>query len=278
MTSHILHRRAWIARSGLALALALAIAGSAAAADELRIGGTGSALGTMRTLAEAYVRQHPGTTFVVLPSLGSSGGIKAAIVGAVDVAVSARPASEAEARGGAKGFELGRTPFVFVTSPANPARGVALRELVDIYAGRQERWPDGSRIRLVMRPTGDSDHEALQGMSPAMREAVAAAERRPGMVVALTDQDAADSAEQIPGALGPSTLALVRSERRALKVLPIDGVVPDAASLADGSYRWSKPVFLVIGEPLRPGVAAFLAFVRSSEGRALLQTTGYWVN
>jgi phosphate transport system substrate-binding protein len=261
----------------LAAALCMAMAAGMAQADEIKIGGTGAALGTMQMLADAFAKRHPGSKLTVLPSMGSGGGIKAVLAGATQVAVSARPLTEAETKAGGAELAYGRTPFVFATSASSKASGVTTQDLVDIYRGTTEQWPDGSKIRLVMRPLGDSDSEVIKAISPAMRDAKTAAEQRKGMLFTVTDQETAIAIESTPGGLGPSTLALLLSERRHLKALSLDGVIPDAKSLANGSYPLYKQMFIVTGPHSPSAALAFVAFVRSVDGRAILQQAGHWV-
>lgn len=260
----------------LAAALATVLAAGAVQADELKLAGTGAALATMQALADAYAKRQPDSRITVLPSVGSSGGIKAVLAGAAQIGVSARPLKESEAKAGAAAFEYGRTPFVFAVAASSKASGLTTQNLVDIYAGKLEQWPDGSRIRVVMRPLGDSDTDIIKAISPAMREAKTAAERRPGMLFTVTDQESATAIETTPGGLGPTTLALVLSEKRALKALALDGVVPDGKALASGKYPHYKQMFIVTG-PKSPAAALdFVAFVGSATGRAILQQTGHW--
>ena len=249
----------------------------AAPAQELKIGGTGAGLATMRLLGDAFVRQNPGVTIEVLPSLGSGGGVKALLAGVVQLAVISRPLQDKEIAAGAVAQEYGRTPFVFATHRATKVRGISVNDLVEIYSGRQERWPDGTPIRLVLRPVGDSDSEALKAISPAMREAKTAAEQRKGMFFAVTDQDAADALEKMPGSLGPTTLALVLSERRELKILPLEGVTPEVRSLADGSYGLYKTMLLATGPKSPAAAKAFVEFARSPAAREILAKNGHWV-
>lgn len=202
-------RRALIALMALTLLLG---AGAQAQAQELKLGGTGAALGSMQLLAQAYARTRPELRLSVLPSMGSGGGIKAVLAGAIQVALSSRPLSAAEVQAGAVAVEYGRTPFVFATAVGNPVAGITSQNLVDFYAGKADTWPDGSKLRLVLRPIGDSDSETIKAISPAMRDAKDLAEQRKGMVFAVTDQETASALEKIPGALGPSTLALLLSE------------------------------------------------------------------
>lgn len=262
---------------GAAALIGLAACATAARAEEIRIGGTGSALGTMQLLASAYVERHPRISAVVLPSLGTSGGIKALRAGAIQIALSSRPLKDTEASAGAVATEYGRTPFIFATGSTNKLSSITTSKLAEIYAGKAEQWPDGSKIRLVLRPVGDSDTETIKSMSPAMRDAKTAAEQRPGMLFTVTDQDTADSIEKVPGALGPSTLALMLSEKRAFKALALDGVVPDAQSITDGRYPLFKTMFMITGANPSPAVQGFVAFVRSPAGREILAKTGHWV-
>ena len=264
----------WARISWVALALTLT---SAAQAQEIKIGGTGAALGTMQRLAHAYANTLADATITVLPSMGSGGGIKAVLAGAIQIGVSSRPLSEAETRAGAVSVEYGRTPFVFATSAGNKVTGITTQSLADFYAGKVEQWPDGSRVRLVLRPIGDMDSETIKAMSPAMREAKLAAEQRKGMLFTVTDQETASAIEKTPGALGPSTLALMVSEKRALKALTLDGVGPSVQNIANGSYPLVKQLLMVTGPKTPPEALAFVSFVQSAAGREILHQTGHWV-
>jgi phosphate transport system substrate-binding protein len=142
------------------------------AAEVLRIGGTGSTLGGMQRLADAFRSQHPDIDLVILPSLGSGGGIKALIAGKTDLSVSARPMNAAEAAAGLVEHEYARTPLVFATHLNTAADGVTLAQVANAYRGDVASWPDGSRLRLVMRPPSEADTAFADAVSE-MDEAAA---------------------------------------------------------------------------------------------------------
>ena len=270
-----------VAARSFAVALAcsgvLAWASFAGATDEIKVGGTGSALGAMRLLADAYEKAEPGTKVAVLPSLGSGGGIKALLAGAIEVAVSSRALREKERSQGAAVLEYARTPFVFATAAATNATGINLGELPGIYSGRIRNWPDGTRIWLVLRPKADSDSALINNISPEVRAAVAEARERPGLLFAVTDQECAMALEKHIGSFGPSTLALILAEQRNLKALRINDVEPSVRNLAVGTYPYYKSLWIVTTPKTPKAARAFIAFVQSKTGRNILIQSGHVV-
>lgn len=241
----------------------------------LKIGGTGITLGAMRLLGSAFEKTNPGISVTVLSSLGSTGGIKAAVSDAVDIGVSARPPTDGERSKGAFAVEYGRAPLVFAVSRTVSATNITMAQLIDIYSGRLHEWPDGIPIRLILRPAGDIVTILLKSISPRMKDAVTAAERRPGMLFALTDQDNIENIDRVPGSLGPTTLNQIVTDAPQLRALKLNGVEPSAAALADGSYRYYHTYYLVTGKAPSPLAERFIAFVQSERGRKILADTGH---
>ena len=144
-----------------------------------------------------------------------------------------------------------------------------------IYAGKKTTWDDGSPIRLILRPEGESDLEILRGMSKEMAAAVNIALRRKGMIYAMNDQESADAIERTPGAFGALTLTMATSENRSIRVLPLDGVIPTRKSLHDGIYPHSKDFFFITGKATSEAARRFIEFARSREGAAILSRAGF---
>jgi len=256
---------------------ALAWTSITGAADEIKIGGTGSALGAMRLLAQAYEKFDRGTKVSVLPSLGSSGGIKAVLAGAIEVGVSSRALRTKEQSQGVIALEYARTPFVFATAETTKATGINLTELAAIYSGKIRRWPDGTRIWLVLRPKADSDSALIDSISPEVKAAVAEARERPGLLFAVSDQECAMALEKHTGSFGPSTLALILAENRKLKALRINDIEPSVSTLEAGRYPYYKSLYLITTSKTPEAARRFIAFVQSKAGRDILSQTGHGV-
>lgn len=257
--------------------MALLIGGPAAAQAELKIGGTGNALGTMRLLGDAYGKQNPAVKVTVLPSLGSSGALKALPKSAIDIGLVSRTLTDEERAAGLMASEYARSPLVFAVSTKSKVGAITLEQVADIYMGKLAAWPDGSQVRPVLRQSGDDNTRQVKKISPAMEKALSAAELRPGMPFATTDQEAADKTESIPGALGVTTLSLINSESRGMRALTLNGVEPTAGNAASGKYPLAKSFFVVTRTDQSADVKRFLAFLHSPAGRGILVRAGHWI-
>jgi phosphate transport system substrate-binding protein len=258
--------------AGIGATFAMAAVG--AYADSIKIGGTGTGLGAMKMMAQEFNKSRPDAQLIVTPSLGSTGAIRAALAGAVDIGISARPLTPEESRQGASARAYARTPFVVATGAKNNSTSLTLPQLAQIFSGKITRWPDGGPIRLVIRPVSDADTIAMKAFSAEMNTAITVSQARKGLRIADTDQDNADALEQLPGSLGATTLTQIVTENRALKPLALDGAAPTLESLAAGRYRYSKTLYLVTGRDPSPLAKEFVAFIRSPAGQAVLARSG----
>jgi len=242
--------------------------------ETIKIGGTGGAYGVMKEVAAAFQKKHPQVRFYFTPSLGSTGGVKAVLAGALDLGMSARPLMAEEVSQGAVAVEFGRTPIMLVTSHQGAEINFTLKEIASLYAGEIKSYPGGAPIRLILRPMVDSDTEFLLSLSPEIAAAVRQAHAREGMIVATTDLDNANAMEKIKGALSWMTLTQLISEKRPFTLLQINGVKPSLETLASGAYPYSKPFSVVTGATPTPLAKAFIEFLTSAAGREILSQNG----
>lgn len=236
------------------------------------MGGTGAATALLPHIFAEF-RHGDEIKLDVIPGIGHSGGLSAAAEGVLDVAVAGRALNAQELALGLTPVLAFRTPFGLVTSRFG-TDGFISSEVAGIFNSASARWADGSPIRIIMRPKSDTDSMVLGQMFPDMAAALEQARHRPEIPTAATDQDNAQLAEQVPGSLAGATFTQIKMERRKLRFLPIDGVEPSPENLERGSYPYQKTLYLVL--PARRSAAAerFVAFMRSTEGKAALRATG----
>jgi phosphate transport system substrate-binding protein len=254
------------------LAAALIGPGNAAFAETLRIGGTGAATGMLPKIAAA-IPAGEDITIEVIPSLGSGGGLLAVEEAALDIAVSGRPLKSDEKARGLTQAAVIRTPFVLATSYRQP-NGFKSNEIADIYRSTRASWPDGTLIRIILRPKSDSDTPHLAAMFPGMAAAMDVARLRPDIPIAATDQDNLALAEQVSGSLAGSSLTQVQTEQRNLRLIAINGVAPSLDAFESGAYPFGKFLYFVLPARKNPAAERFIAFLNSPPGQRTLRETG----
>lgn len=241
-------------------------------AETVTVGGVGSLSPLFNILGKEYARKNPGVEIVVVhPPLGSSGGLRALAAGKVDIALVGRTLKPEEA-GQAKPWL--QTPLVLATS-GGKTKGLSRAQLADIYAGRRTAWDDGKPIRLVLRGAHESETQSLRAMAPEIDVAVGEALKRPGLPVAENDIEAIEMLDRIYGALGTTTLGLIKAEGARLDLVPIDGVKPSVTALSNGSYPWRRLYYLVSRPTPPPTAAAFLAYLNSPAAWAIARKLDY---
>jgi phosphate transport system substrate-binding protein len=255
-----------------ALALAAALTASSASAETLRVSGTGGATAAMQHIALAF-DAATGIKMEVIPSLGSSGAMRALAAGALDVVISARPLNPDEIAKGFVEILFARTALVFITSHA-PPNDLKRGDLTRMFTSLDPKWADATPISIILRTKLDGDVLLLSSLIPEMRAAIDAARRRPDLPIAATDQDSIELAERLPGSLVQAGLSQVIMEKRKVHLVSLDGVAPSLENLKSGKYPYPKPFYLVL--PLKKNAAAerLVDYLQSADGRAVLSRTG----
>ncbi len=252
--------------------LATAIA-DPAAAEVLRTGGTGSMELAMQRLSTAFHADRPDSKLEFIPSLGSAGAIAAVVDGQLDFAVTGRPPTVKEATHSLTAVLIARTPFGLVSSQPSPG-DVRSDAIAALFANPHSKWPDGTPVRVVLRPPSENDAALMDRMFPKLGEAIEHLRLRNEIPLAATDQDNVAIAGRIAGSLAAATLTQMLMEKPSLQFLSIDGVAPTLENFERGSYPYGKDIYLVFATGEHPTLDRFLAFVRSAEGERLLHETG----
>jgi phosphate transport system substrate-binding protein len=262
--------RFWFTRC-LCVCISTALFALAQGGEILRVGGTGAGLGGLQALAKVYELRHPERSVRILPSIGSTGGIRAVLEGRLDVGCVSRPLLPEERGPGLAELPWATTAYVFATQSATPAEPLTLAGIEDIYAGRRTHWKDGRPIRLILRPKSDTAHAYLTGFTPGMRAALDRAHALPGVCIGLTDQAALAHLEQTPGSFGTTVLGLIASEGRRVQALTVDGINP-----TQRTYPFVLALTLVHrNDRSSPAIRAFLDFAFSKEAQSILIKAGY---
>ena len=234
--------------------------------DDVIVAGSTSIQPFADKWAEVFMEKRPGLG-VTVQGGGSSAGIQACKSGACQVGMSSRElkADEKDLRE----IVIARDGLAIIVHPSSPVRGATIAQVKQIFSGDLTNWkflggPD-KEITVVTREEGSGTRGAFQdlvmGKTRIFRGAIT--EDSNGTVREIVAHD--------PHSIGFISLGLVNEQVRALA---LDGVAGNEANIRNGAYKLVRPfLFLTRGEP-SAAAKAFIDFVLSDEGQALVKKDG----
>ncbi|WP_373740526.1 PstS family phosphate ABC transporter substrate-binding protein [Neisseria sp.] len=206
------------------------------------------------------------------------------IKGETDIIFVAEP-SDAQVKAAAaagKTFKLtpiGKEAFVFFVNKQNPVGNLSTEQVVGIYSGRLKNWrevggPDQA-IRAFQRNENSGSQTALQkimGGTPLMEPPYEDRMQNMGGIV----KGVADY-RNYENALGFSFRYYTQTmlNNNQIKLLNINGIAPTRENIANNSYPYAKEFYAVTAGNETPAVKQFIEWIKSPQGRELINKTGY---
>jgi len=167
-----------------------------------------------------------------------------------------------------------KTPLVFVVNKSSSVNSISLNEIIDFYNGNNYYWPDGERCRPVLRPLHDSETIKLKKLLPELAPAIDKILGVKGINITQTSQENANVIDIIPGSFGYTTLSLILSEKRTLKVLRFNDIEANLRNLHNGLYPLYKELQIVIKAEKQETRDKFIAYIFSQKGQQILRQLG----
>ena len=182
---------------------------------------------------------------------------------------------------------IGREAFVFFVNSKNPVTNLTVEEIQGIYTGKITNWKEvGGKnqvIRAFQRAENSGSQSALQRLMQGLPLIEPEKEDRISAMDGIIRQVA--SYRNYPNALGFSfrfyATEMVTDDE--IRLLALDGVEPTRESIRDGSYPISSEFYAVTAAPVGQAareendlrLSAFLEWILSEQGQAIVEETGY---
>ncbi|NIN66783.1 MAG: solute-binding protein [Anaerolineae bacterium] len=214
-------------------------------------------------LADAYAERHEYATFDVVAN--SSGlGLEALRDGLADVALVTRELAPEEVEGLAAAV-IAYDAVAILVNDQNPVGSLSVRELRDIFSGDILVWSDvgGEEvdIQVLSREDGSGTREAFEEMVMGGKSVTLTA------IVIPSSQGVGEYVGNDPVAIGYDSAVAVPD---GVKALSIDGVRPDLKAVMERDYALIRPLTLVTQGNPDDEVQAFVDFVLSPAGQAIV--------
>ncbi len=252
----------------------------------LRIAGSTSMQPVLFALTSEYSRQHPSIRFD-LRGGGSSVGEERADTRQVALGASSLPTSESITMTvpGVR-THLSRTPIgldalAIIVHPSNELTDLTLLNLRDLYSGDVIDWEalgsNNGEILLVSREDGSGSRALFEQRVMGDKSVSLTA------VVMPTSADVVNYVALNPQAIGYVSRAHVlpwlettgeqttSSTGKAVRVVPVEGLLPTLENVRSQQYRLIHPLFLVSRGQPQGQARLFIDFVLSPAGQAIVQ-------
>jgi phosphate transport system substrate-binding protein len=287
-------RRLWLVCQ-IAISLTLLVAGCAcqhssspngtSAAEAIENKGSDTLVNLALKWAEVYMQEHPDVRLSVTGG-GSGTGIAAMINGTVDIANASRAMKQEEIEAAeANGitpveFTVARDAIAVVVHPSNPADGLTLQQISDIYTGKIDNWRqvggEDRPIVLLSRESNSGTHVYFLENVIRLGEDSALL-FSPDTLLMPSSEGISAEVRQNPNAIGYDGLGYVTPDQKMLAVArDEDGpyVLPSIDTVNAGTYPISRPLYMyTAGEPTGR-VKAYMDWVLD-EGQALVAELGF---
>ncbi|MBX7213417.1 MAG: substrate-binding domain-containing protein [Thermoflexales bacterium] len=239
---------------------------------QLRVAADASLGPLPRALLDAYSSVRPNAGFAV-QTMNAAAALEAVSTGRVDLALVGSAVDGSASTLWTR--EFGYEGIAVIAHPGNPLTTLTLPQLRDIFSGARSRWSDVGAptlgdIDLAVRDPGDSGRAAFDA------QVMGNVRLSSNALILSSFEIAINLAAAQPTAISYAPASrLTGTVTNQVKVLAIDGLLPNAAGIANGSYPIARP--LQIATRAEPGGEAreLVAWVLSAPGQRILTSHGF---
>lgn len=196
-------------------------------------------------------------------------GYTALVDGETDIFFCAAPSEDQKQYAEEKGVELVYVPigleaFVFFVNANNPVDGLTTEQIRGIYAGDYKNWADlGGANRVinpVTRPPGSGSQSAMESFMGEREIAT----KSPFAVIGAS--------------IGYSFRYYMDGiiENKAVKMLSLNDVYPNAENIRNGSYPIITEFYAVYrADNTNENIPVLIDWILSDEGQTIIENSGY---
>ena len=246
---------------------------SDALSGKVIIAGSTSVQPLSEELANAFMSVNPGVT-VEVQGGGSGVGIKAAQDKLADFGSSSRELSNDEQATIVNQYVIAKDGVAVVLDPANTVSDLTLEQIKLIFTGKITNWKEvgGADAKIVV-----VSREAGSGTRGAFIEITKISEKdASGTAIDNTTSDAIiqpstgavkQTVGGTPNSIGYMSIGAIDNTVKAIKIAGVDAT---EANVVAGDYEISRPFIYLSNTELTDVAQAYLDFVLSAEGQAIV--------
>ncbi|MFV1984669.1 MAG: phosphate ABC transporter substrate-binding protein [Thiohalomonadales bacterium] len=227
----------------------------------------------MAELAKAYQRETG--IKIVLNGGGATKGIRQVAAGKIDIGGACRVTLDNNSlESKAHQVPVAWDALVVIVNKNNPVSNISLSQLQRIYLGKITNWSEiggnNAPIELYVRKS------KISGVGRTLRELVFANfnQNFPGAKYSKPSSGPLEKGI-VNNRNGIGTTGISSAKKRDVKILKLQGIIPDYNSIKNGSYLLYRPLYLVRNTGNENAmVNDFIKFALSKRGKQIIRRAG----
>jgi len=222
--------------------------------------------------AEAFMAANPDVVITVQGG-GSSVGVKAAAGGTADIGMASREVKDSEMTEFPElnVFVIARDGIAIVASPDLAVDDLTIDQIKGIFGGTITNWKEvggaDAAIIVVSREEGSGTRAAFEEM--VLGEDVLITDTA---ILQPSNGSVRTTVSTTPNSIGYLSFGYLDE---SVKALMVEGVAPTEENAANGTYAIVRPLNMITNGAPKGVVKAFLNFILSAEGQAIVSEEGY---
>lgn len=269
--------------AGITLALVLGLGlfagcGGGGATEKVVIAGSTSVQPLSEELAAAYMDANGDVTIEVQG--GGSGQAAVSLAdGIADIGALSREVKDDEKATITKEYVIAKDGVAVIVNNEAGVTALTLEQIKGIFTGEITNWKavggKDEKITVVSREEGSGTRGAFTELTKVMVKDDAGNEidNTTGDAIIQPSTGAVlQTVGSTPGSIGYVSMEALNENVTAVKV---DGVAISKDTVLDGSYVLSRPFIYAVTAEISEAAQAFIDFVMSAEGQALIEENGF---